>query len=70
MLKNTVSRIILSLGLKPNIKKARVECKFDISKETLLEELKKQTVKEISEKYNVTVQTVYKKLRMYEIKTK
>lgn len=70
MLKNTVSRIILSLGLKPNIKKARIECKFDISKETLLEELKTQTVKEISEKYNVTVQTVYKKLRMYEIKTK
>ncbi len=65
-----MSRIILSLGLKPNIKKARVEAKFDIPKETLLEELKTQTVKEISEKYNVAQQTVYVKMTKFEIKSK
>lgn len=68
--KGGVSRIILSLGLEPNIKKSRIISKFDLTKEQLLEELKQQTVEQISKKYDVAIQTVYKKMRTYSIKTK
>lgn len=70
ILKNTISRIILSLGLKPNLKKSRVETKFDVTKETLIEELKTQNVSEIAKKYDVALQTVYVKMRKFEIKSK
>lgn len=70
MRRNTVSRIINELGLKPNIKKARVVAKFDLTKDDLLQELKYLSIKDIMKKYNVALQTVYVKMRKYEIKPK
>lgn len=70
MLKNTVSRIINELGLKPNIKKARIVAKFDLTKEQLLDELSNLSMNDIAKKYDVTKQTIYVKMRKYEIKPK
>lgn len=63
--RSTISRICRSMNVTTTVPK--VKLKFDVSRDELGVMLETQNVYQIAEKYDVTIQTVYNKIRHFEL---
>lgn len=63
--RSTISRICKTLGVDPT--KPETKIKFNVSKNELEEMLKVEKIVDIAKKYDVTIQTVYNKIRQFEL---
>lgn len=63
--RSTISRICRTLNVTTTVPK--INLKFDLSRDELGIMLETQNVHQIAEKYNVTIQTVYNRIRQFEL---